>query len=224
METIYSSERLLMALAEQLKSPLVQIAQLSELAQEGSHTSVSILSKHALRSVDAFLRSEKQMMLELEPVSVGSVMYDVAHELAPLAKEYGVELRIDERGRGAPIMAKRKDLELILTLLGGVLVQSPAEEHTAEKTVVLGSHTTKGGIIVGAFGDHDHAPAAMIAGTRKLYGRAPQAASGAHGLASVALADKLAAQLQTTLRAYKHGSSIGMGALFVPSKQLRLVS
>ncbi len=224
METSQQADRLLIALAEQLKTPLVQIAQLSELAAVDSSASISIITKQALRAVDAFLLAEAQTVLELEPVSVGAVLYDVAHELSPLAREYGVELEIDARGRTVPIMAHQGNLQTLVSLLGSTLIQSVGDTSSEPQRVVLGCHTTKGGIVVGAFGSANETAGASLGVARKLYGRASQTSADTTATASVMLADKLAVQLQSVLKVYRHSSLQGMGALFAHSKQLRLLS
>ena len=84
-------ERLLRALAEQLKMPLLQIARTAEFAAETgdtkSLTNISYIAETALRLVDGFLLSadrQAQEVFHLEPVSVSSILQDTAHKLAPL--------------------------------------------------------------------------------------------------------------------------------------------
>ena len=83
---VHVAERLLQALAEQLKSPLLQIAYHAEAAQPDAFTEIRTASDRALRLLDSYLLSINQQQLELEPVSVSSVLYDVAHALYPLAR------------------------------------------------------------------------------------------------------------------------------------------
>ncbi len=225
VDSTEQSDRLMMALAEQLKTALVQIGQLAELASD--HSSISIVATQALRSIDAYLRSEQQTSLTLEPVSIGAVLYDVAQELSPLAKQCGVLLTIDEPTKTEPVMAHREALHAMITLVGGTLIQSPQhlDQNTEPARVVLGCHRAKGGIVVGAFADHTQVSAANLADTRAIYGRAVQASTqtGLQGAASLVLADKLTTQLQSVLKAYKHSSLHGVGALLLPSKQLQLL-
>lgn len=226
MDSNLQSDRLLMALAEQLKTPLVQIAQLAEL-DSADPLAIQSLTTHALRSIDAFLQAEQQTVLDLEPVSIGAVLYDVANELTPLAQQWGVKLHIDERMRSMPVMAQQTALHTVITLLGGVLIQSQSQPNVVQQPeLILGCHRTKGGVVVGAFANHAPVSAIGLANVRALYGRAsqPLSDSGLQGAASIMLADKITAQLQSVLKAYRHTSLSGLGTLLVPSKQLRLLS
>src|ERR1700676_2245607 len=89
--------RLLKAVAEQLKLPLLQIARRAELGQAlpqdlAAWQQIQISADVALAMVEHYLFGldfiEKQAALLLEPVSVSSVLNDVAHELSPMARQY----------------------------------------------------------------------------------------------------------------------------------------
>lgn len=237
VDTTTYHERLMMALAEQLKTPLVQIGQLSELLGDDMIASrqhkpttdaIRVLTTQALRAIDAFMLAEKQTSLRLEPVSVGAVLYDVAHDLHALAKEYDMTIEIDSPSRSVPVMADRRTLHALLSLLGGVIIQSPdaPTELPDKRRLILGSHSSKDGVVVGAFGSHNQSTPAGLTAVRALYGRASQGSgeSGLQGMASMMLADTLSAQLQSVLKAYKHGRLQGMGMVLTPSRQLALLS
>jgi hypothetical protein len=87
-------QRLLRALAEQLKLPLLQIARQAELAVNHDNiylNSINSIAEMSLRLIDGFLLSAEnygQEVLPLEPVSVSSLLYDTAQMLQPLAKQH----------------------------------------------------------------------------------------------------------------------------------------
>lgn len=193
-------------LADQLRVPLVQIQQLMELGGDGAMQSASILSIQSLRAIDAFLLSRDVSELRIEPVAVGAVLYDVAHELEPLAKQYGRYIEIDHRAKYGSLLTNKRHLEYVLGLIGEVLITSPAET----KHVVLGSHSSQREVVAGVFaGDvSSDQPAASA----QLW----------HRQASYEIAAELAEQLTTHIRGYRHRSLPGMGVRLTPSRQLRM--
>lgn len=219
-------DRLLLALAEQLKTPLVRIAQLSEVRGQEESETVAALSRHALHSIDALLFAQQQMVFELEPVSVGAVLYDVAHDLSVATRGQDVHIEIDQRGRALPVMAHAMGLRTILHLVGDVLLQSRDIEGGRPQRIVLGCHRTGDKLVVGTFGTGDTLTRSSLALARKLYGRASQVAPaiGLSGGASLVIADTLAMQLQSMLAVYQHASLRGLGVALTPSKQLQLVT
>lgn len=227
-EAVQQTDRMLVALAEQLKAPLIQIAQLAEIDNfERQAASIGVLSKQALRSIDALVFVRQQTILELEPVSVGAVLYDVAHELTALAQQNNIEIEINQRGNRAPIMAHTVGLKTLLELAGDVLLRLAVTGDTPGKQrLLLGCHPTIGGQMVGVFQTGNSLSQAGLNAARKLYGRAGQASPlmSLQGGASLVVADSLAVQLHSALKVYQHVSLKGLGAAFAPSKQLRLVS
>src|SRR5262245_24686489 len=100
------SQHLLLALAEQLKLPLLQIARQAELESlqpsESTIPNIRTTADSALKLIDSYvlgvqLATQEAGIFEAEPVSISSVLYDTAAELAPLAKAYDVQLdlRVD---------------------------------------------------------------------------------------------------------------------------------
>ncbi len=221
------SDQLFMALAEQLKVPLLQIARLSELSGKTVLPRISVVSEHALRLVDAYSQSyaQKQTKLLLEPLTTGAVLYDVAIALQPFAKQWDYTIEIDQQGKGVPIMAHRESLKTMLTLLGASLIEASAEDADIPHYLVLGTHRSARGTVVGAFSNHVALSQRALQLTRELHGRATQAVPslGLAGGAGLAIADKLSEQMHAPLRAYRHRSLTGIGSLLSPSHQLQLI-
>lgn len=221
------TDQLFTALAEQLKMPLLQIARLAELSQDSTLPRISVISEHALRLVDAYvqLRSQNQLKLLLEPIASSAILYDVANDLEPYAKQWDYKIEIDLQGKGVPIMANRESLKTMLTLLGASLIESGAEDEEAPRHLILGTHNSAKGIIVGAFSNHLAVSQRAIQLTRELHGKATQAVPslGLAGGAGLAIADKLSEQMSVPLKAYRHRNMTGIGSLMLPSSQLQLI-
>lgn len=200
--------------ADQLKMPLLQIRHLIELSKADRDEQIMTLASRALRTIDAYELAHGQSRLALEPVSVGSVMYDVAHQLFPYAQQYNCDIAIDSKGKHGSIMAERGGLQLLLELLGETLVAMPSKQKRSR--IVLGAHTVKGEVIAGVFRtskDIELSP-------RRVNGRS---AAAWQPDASIGLAELLAVRLDTTLKPYHHNRFPGIGARFLQSSQLRLV-
>ena len=194
-------------LAEQLRLPLVQIRQLIELGGSDNAQSVSVIAAQSLRALDAFLLTKQASALRIEPVAVGAVLYDVAHELAPLAKQYGRTIELDHRARYGSLMTDRQHLQSVLSLVGEAMITSPINTHD----IVLGTHSSQRGVIAGVFASRVDVSSRQRSADLYWQKRA-----------SWDVAEQLAAQLQTNLRGYRHASLPGVGVRLSPSRQLRM--
>src|SRR6476660_6888947 len=117
------SDQLLLAVAEQLKLPLLQIARHAELGlltkDITNLSSIQTTADSAIGLLDSYLFGarlalESEYRLSMEPVSVSSVLYDTGQQLSAMAKLYGVELTLDIDGRFAPVQANRQGLQSAL--------------------------------------------------------------------------------------------------------------
>src|SRR6478672_5323110 len=105
--------RLLLSVAEQLKAPLTVIARQMELAplsKDGVDPKlVHSQATAALTLVDSYLLGVELMAsqnaLQLEPVSVSSMLVDAAHQLEQYAKQYDIDIELAIAGRYEPVMA-----------------------------------------------------------------------------------------------------------------------
>ena len=140
-------QALLNGVAEELKLPLMYIARRTELAlmtqdvSTESLKSIQTTATSALELVDSYLLglqiAENQQILELEPVSTSSTLYDVAQSLEEVARRYDVSLRLDVVGNHMPVMANRPALTSALLSLSTAYIetQTPIVE-TGEKRIV----------------------------------------------------------------------------------------
>ncbi|HTE21680.1 MAG TPA: hypothetical protein VK674_01420 [Candidatus Limnocylindria bacterium] len=226
-----ADERLLRALAEELKLPLLQIARASELAQQQGDTqvlsSITRIAETALRLVDGFLLSTDLItreMSRLEPVPVASVLYDTARKLEPLARQNNCDIELSLHGRYGPAMAHRESLETALMLLGYSMIEARTPERQRHR-ILLAAHKSTHGLVVGVFDNQPGLSADMFRRGRALYGSARQAlptVSASSG-AGVFVADALLKAMEAPLRIARHDKLAGLATTLYLSQQVQLV-
>ncbi len=229
-----SQERLFLSLSEQLSRPLLQVAQLAELAADDPETAaerwrlVQIIAQSSLHLVESYalsLRvSGKITPLEMEPVTVSSLLYDTAGALEPFAKQYGVSLELDPALRMQPIMADRMVLQSAMVSLGQVFVlaQSQSDEPSP---VHLNAHRGRYGVVAGLYGGSALLGKDNLRRAYALQGRARQPlqrlVSGP--AAGVFVADSLLHTLAARLHVARYRSLTGLATTLQPSQQLQLI-
>jgi hypothetical protein len=225
------SERLLRALAEQLKVPLLQIAREAELGQltdtRASLKHIEYTADMALGLVDSYLLSVQLQALpslELEPISLSAMLQDTVHKLHGMAQQYNCEVELHLGGKYEPVMAHRQSLESAYMALGYAFIESvPAVDVSSR--VLFAAHRTRQGLVAGVFGEQPGLSVDMYRRARALYGHARQAlpAMSASSSAGVFVADSLLQNMATPLRVARHQRLAGLAATLFPSKQLQLV-
>lgn len=230
------SRRLLQAVAEQLKLPLLQIARQAELGQI-SNDNQSLLqtiqrsADAALFMVDSYLfgleLAERQGELALEPVSVASVLNDTAHELSSLSKQYDVQIELAIGGRYGPVMAHPRGLKMALTSLGyTVLTMLPATTKRQKRILSLAAWRGRPGIITGVYGTDDFKSlnSESLKRARALQGSAHQPLTELSGSsAGIFVADTLLQAMASQLRVSRYHLKQGLAATLPPSHQLQLI-
>lgn len=217
-------ERLLHALTEQLKLPLLQIAVQAENGSADSAATADI-ARAALRLIDGFTMAahDSQTTLPLEPVSISATLQTVAHQLFEHARRYGCQLQMHVSGRYAPVMAHQAGLESALTILG----QSFIESQTAPRSrVVLAAHRSRQGLVAGVFDSEEAISADMFRRAKALQGSAqqPLTTGSAGSGAAVFVANSILQMMAAPLHVARHHHLNGLASTFVPSQQLSLVS
>lgn len=220
--------RLLTALAEELKLPLLQIARQSELAalQNKQAPNISQTAEMAMKLIDGYilgLQTADQIHLELEPVTLSSILYDTAEALKGVAKEQGYELRIDVSRKFGPVMGDRRALQTAFTILGYELMTAPAEDKA--NTITLATHRSRSGVVAGIFADNPLLSTDAFRRARALTGSARQtlpAATAASG-AGIFVADNLLRVVSSSFKIARHHNQTGLAATLLASKQLELV-
>lgn len=232
MRKAETDQRLLLALAEQLKVPLLQIARRAELLQNARKNTrqlaiIEMTADNALRLIDHYLLSIrlKAEGAALEPVSVASVLHDTAQALSKLAADYNCRLEMHLSGRYEPVMAHREGLEAALTSLGHDLIEAEAQQNK-QPVITLAAHRGKKGIVAGVFGDSGGLTADMFRRARLLYGTARQPLNtvSANPATGIFVADSLLYSMRARLRVAHHHKLSGLAATLLPSQQLALLT
>lgn len=217
-----ASERLMKAMVEELKLPLIQIARQAELS---GLPEIEMSATQALWFVDSYLLSQQlqQSTLELEPVSVSAVLQDAAHILDGLAKQHNCGLELQISGRYVPAMAHRQGLQAALVGLGSTLITAAQNEE--KPRLVLAVHRTHGGIVAGIFSQSEGLSQSVYERGKALYGKArqPMQELTANASAGVFVADALFESMDSRLRVAKHHQLTGLAATLQQSRQLALV-
>ena len=205
------TEHLVLALMEQLKMPLLQIAHHAELAHEHALNEVGITAERALSLVDNYLLAVRlnQQELQFEPVSVSSVLYDVAHQLTPMAKQYNCDLELRLDGKYQPVMSHKAGLHAALVTLGQSFIEA---EPALRPTVVLAGYKSRRGITTGLFTESGQTP--------KL-GISPKLPSAVD--ANIYVADSIFQAMAAKLYAAKHRKLNGLAVTLMPSTQLQII-
>lgn len=230
-----SQEQLFLSLAEQLSRPLSQVSRLAEASANEDPAvaalrwqTVAAIANSTLDLVESYALSlrvqGKVSPLELEPVTVSSLLYDTAQALQPYARQYGVELELETGPRLTPIMTDRSVLQSAMTSLGQVFVAASAEADVRQ-TVRLAAHNGRYGVVAGLYGQHPQFGADSLRRARSLQGKARQPlqrlVSGP--AAGVFVADSLLHTLSTHLHVARYHKLTGLAATLQPSQQLQLV-
>lgn len=228
------SQHLLLSLAEQLKLPFLQISQQAELASAAPDAAtmqaIASTAGSALKLIDSYLLSvqlvgEGNLQFASEPVSVSSVLYDVGHELTPMAKAYDVQLDLRLEGKFGPVMAHRHGLQSALTSLGLALIEALPASDAPQLRLQLSAHRCRYGIVAGLYCDAEHLSAQTLRQGRQLYGRARQPLTqlSAGSGAGIFVADAILRAMQSQLTTSRHHRLRGLGAVLHPNPQLQLV-
>jgi len=225
------SARLFIALAENLKLPLVQIAHGAEAGKigQGAFETIETVAKHALQLADNYLMGLRaasgQLKLSLEPVSVSSVIYAVANDLEQLAKSYKCTIEVDYGYHLTPVMVNRSALKAALASLGQGFIELAAQSEKPAKIITLAAHGALHGVVAGVFADIDGLSKEVFSRGQALYGKAKTPLSQVSGenSAGIFIADSLFEQMDLKLRTARHNNQTGLAATLLPSRQLSLV-
>lgn len=227
-----SSGRLLRTLAEELKTPLMQIARTAELAQLSNQTTdsarIEVMADASLKLLDSYVMSTQavigQQIMELEPVSLSALMYDTAEYLNKYAGLYDCNLVLEVGSRNGLVMANPSGLQAALISLGYSFIHVFADDDKSHKLRLVAG-TNKNGVSTGVMVDSPAVASDMLHRARSLYGRARQPLSKLtyNSGAGIFVADSLFDSMATQLRVIRGRQSSGLVATLLPSTQLALL-
>ncbi len=226
------SQQLLLSIAEELKLPLLQIGRQAEQGRLSGSTDLALIQNTAdtaLRLLDNYALGVRLALqpelLQLESVSVSSVLYDTGQQLDALAKSYGVELRLNIAGRYGPVLAHRQGLQAALVSLGAALIEALPAQDSPQLKLQLATHRSRYGIVAGLYTDTPQLSNQALKKGRALQKRSRQPlmslthTSGA----GIFVADTILGAMQLQLKASRHHRLYGLGTVLQPNHQLQLV-
>lgn len=230
---------MLAALSDDLALPLLQIKTTLELleyddfpmqAVQERAKAMAMSAEIGLQLVEAYrlaLAADEELDAYMEPVSIGAVLNDVAHELTPYAKQYMTELSVDIQGRFTPVLAHRASLMAALQCLGASMIRAQASHVQQESYELLfGAHrNNRGDIATGVFTNVHNLTDRTLREARKLAGHArqPLTSMPAGAASGVLIADLLCSHMWQPLRAASHRHMDGVVTAIPVSKQLQFV-
>lgn len=224
---------LLRSIAEQLKLPLMHIARQAEFYKNeetlGRQTlsDMQLNADMAIRLVDGYILgldlATSQLDLELEPVSLSSTLYDVAHDLTPVAKQYNCEVQLLLAGKYGQVMAHKEGLNAAIYSIGLSLIELDTPENLDHKIKLIAHHSPQG-IITGVYVDRSvETPKVANANNYQIKMRQPFADVTAQNGVGVFMADAILSSMNTKLRVGKFRDLHGLAMTLKPNKQLQLI-
>lgn len=232
-------DALFMAVAEELKQPLMHIGRRAELQQlvsdgEDSRSMAECLMEiqdHADMAVsllDAYLGGLRRGAMDdarREPVCVSAVLHDAVAELRQTAADYGVALQLHADGRDRPVLADKNSLHMAIVSLGKTLIQALPAQSGVPQRVQLASHRTRDGVVAGVYGPVDGLTAVAFRQARKTHGSVRQPLVGVlpGSAAGVFVAEALLARMESTLRVGRFRNVPGFAVTLPVSEQLQII-
>lgn len=227
------SQQLLLSVAEELKLPLLQIARQAEQAQltpdQANLKTIQASADSALKLLDNYVLGVRLALepthLDVESVSVSSVLYDTGQQLDSLAKNYGVDLELGIAGRYGPVLAHRQGLQAALVSLGASLIEALPAQDNSQLKLYLATHRSRYGIVAGIYADTKQITSQALEHSRRLQARSRQPlinfthTSGA----GIFVADTILKAMDLSLITSRHHRLHGLGTVLQPNHQLQLV-
>jgi hypothetical protein len=228
-DAVILSQQLLLNVAEELKLPLLQIARQAELGQQADPAIIQATAGTALNLLDNYILGVRLALqpehLDLESVSVSSVLYDTSQKLDDIAKSYGVELELGIAGKFGPVRAHRAGLQAALVSLGAALIEALPAQETPQLKLYLATHRSRYGIVAGVYAETKQLTAEALKRGRRLqrYSRQPLISLTHTSGAGVFVADTILKAMDLHLTPSRHHRLYGIGTVLQPNNQLALV-
>jgi len=225
--------RLLRALAEEIKLPLLQVARMAEHSKQAPSSEnmalIETTADAALQLLDGYLLSTKlllrQQSLDLEPVPVSSLLYDTAQRLYGFSKLYNTKIDIEVRGKCGLVMAHAQGLYTALISLAYTAITNGTVGHSSQpRTVTLLAEHRSGYVTTGVLTGDEGLKLQNLDRARRMYGVSHQPAHALHTAgAGIYVADSLFSAMSGKLHYRKMRQTHGLVAPLLPSQQLALL-
>lgn len=220
-------------LAEQIKMPLVQISAMADVMDPsdpeevlGYSNNISEIGMTATQLIDGFLlglRASNQAELRLEPIPIGSLLYDVANLVLKYARIVGCEVRLEVDRNCGLVMANPRLLKSAMINLAYSFIN--ATQPGDGKPVRIVADYSNGSIMTGVFSNTSSLSKALFDNARRIKGVAHQPLHkfSSDNSAGVFVADNLLTCLGTNLDLIRYGGGVGLAGRLMPSSQLSLI-
>jgi hypothetical protein len=221
------SARLLDGLARELKLSLTFIARSAEHQSGKQAIDFSAVERSAgdsLKLIDSYLLCAQteygQQLLPLEPVGMGSVLYEVAENFQPQKKRLAICTDYNE-----PVMANKRALVAALYSLAKIVISSQPDTKEDQDILLVSQKRRRGDLSVGVFAKGFSAKPSEIQRAGKLLGRSDMALSNQTFSSGVDLtiAWQLASSMNGRVFACKYRGRGGLSLGLLKSDQLSLV-
>lgn len=238
-QDVARQQALLAALSDDLSLPLTQIRTGLELIETDDYAkatsrsqsrTMALATEASLQLIETYkllLKSDEIMNLAFQPVAVGAVLEEVAHQLTPFAREYSTKLEVDIQGRLTPVLVHQPSLNAVLQSLAYSLIRAQvAQTERVEHRLLFGAHRSAENVVsAGVFSDVQGLSDQSLRAAHSLLGRARQPLPAVPpGTASgILVADMLCAHMWQPLKSAAHRSLHGLATTLPVSKQLRFV-
>ncbi len=226
------SPRLLLSLTEQIKFSFLQIARCTDtslLTGNNNLSTIKNISEYSLNLIDAYNLGVKLIMeqkqLDINTVSIASILYKTSESLKLIAYNYGVNLELDIDGKYNPILTNEVGLQTALVSLGMSLIEALPGIEEKQLTLHLASHRCRYGVVAGLYVDNKKITNEMLDHGRKLFGQAKQPLTNFSHTASagIFIADNILNLIDLKLKTSHHRKLFGLGVILQPINQLELI-
>lgn len=227
------NDKLLFNVIEQIKLPLSQIGRQAELGRLTGNVDLTLIERTAdtaLTLLNNFLFSVQleinNQIINLESVSIASMLYDTGQALSQLANNYSVDVELSIAGKYGPVMANKKALQTAFVSLGSDLIESlPAQESHSPIKLQLATHRCRYGIVAGMYVDSAYITSNTLRQGHKLYGqvRQPLAGLSHRSGAGIFVAEAILKSMNLSLKSSRHHGKYGFGTILQPNHQLELI-
>lgn len=214
----------LLALADALRTPLLQLRVNSELVQNPDD--IRVITDYALRDIDALitsLRARRDAQLELIPVSLGAVLAEVARSTTDYVRLAGRHVVVDDHSRHQLVLGEPSVLVASLELATRSMSDVPTDNPDA--TLILRADTRNGYPRVGVYRNDVDLCSADVHLAQKLFGGASVNAGLFHQLGALRLrvANALLQPMSAVMRSTKSAGYHGLAVRLLPSTQAGLL-
>ncbi len=224
----YNSD-VLDSLARELKRPLVLMskqAELNQSAPDKKHMElIRRTAEKALRLIDSYLLTAQseygQQLLPVESFGIGSVIYNVAEEIRPMAKQANIDVVLNVKD--ALVEANKEGVRAAIWCLSEMVLEHASSEP--EKTAIeINARKSTDSVRISVLSKTIKVKNSDIKKAQRNLGGTHMALSSASSESGVrlAVAGLLGESLGTSLKAVREDNKQGLGFDLSLSSQLQL--